>query len=382
MIARSKKHILTSFALTALLATACTFTKIAKERYSLPSFPVSSDDSQTSLMLALSGPMKGSVLSQTVSVPNGEGGYSLDVHTGGLAGLGAHLAILKDKFKNNLVTLDSGHFSSPNLSKADLERVISFYKEANYSAILLSASDFDAISKYRLWSQARELPFVNANWVNVRTKDSALGNDLKPYRIIKKNNLSIAIIGLTLNEGDRPDPKIAPEIIREESVAAYLRVMAELRSQKVDYKILIINEGTKCESNIDGDPKCLNENKDRLLTFLKRLPPDSLDLVATGGGHFFQQELEKVAILQNKSGGNSLSLREFSTVSDSNKLTGRDLPPVMLCHQFFQVTNDCYFEENFKGKDERTRLLQESRFEKVPAKFLGFEVKLDPKWQL
>ena len=190
----------------------------------------------------------------------------------------------------------------------------------------------------------------------------------------------IAIIGLTLGENDRPDSKIAPEIIREESVAAFLRVMQELRNKQVDYRVLVTDGETQCHNKGEDKSICPGNDDSELSNFLKRLPPQSLDMVLTGGAHPYQGELEGISIVQNKKGGNILALREL--VIEENQISSKTLPPVMLCHHFFQATNDCFFEGIFEGKEERTRLLQDSRFEKSPAKFLGFEVKLDPKWQL
>lgn len=375
MLGRPAKFCLTSIVVLTMLATGCTFTKIAKEKFSLPSLPSDTEESETSIMLALSGPMHGSVLAQTVSIPKQEGGYYLGVQKGGLSALGAHLEILHDKFKNRLISADSGSFTSDSLSKDDLKTILKFYTDSNYDAVLLSAKDYNTIQKFHLWDEAKNIPFVGANWVNIRTKESALGAGLAPYRVVNREGKKIALIGLTLDESDRPDPKLAPEIIREESVAAFLRVLADLRKEKVDYRIAVVSEGTKC--NLDTE--CSDTN-DLLQTFLKRLPPKSLDMVMAAGENYFQQELSGVFVLQNKAGGTSLSLRELN--QDEGELHGQELSPVLLCHQFFLATGDCYFEENFPGKEERARLIQDSRFESVPAKFMGHEVVLDPKWKL
>ncbi len=376
MLGRPAKLCLSSIVVLTLLATGCTFTKITKERYSLPNLPSDSEESDTAIMLALSGPMKGGVLSQTVPVPKSEGGYFMEVHSGGLSALGAHLTILNEKYPKRLVAADSGSFTSDSLSKEDLRKVLKFYQEAKYDAVLLSAKDFNAIEKFRLWNEAKNIPFVGANWVNVRTKESALGEGLKPYRIIERAGQRIALIGLTLDDDDRPDPKLAPEIIREESVAAFLRVLGDLRKEKVDYSIALVSEGTKC----NNQNLCSENSSDHLQNFLKRLPPHSLDLVMAAGDQYYQGELSGVFVLQNKSGGSSLSLREL--VSEDQSLIGREISPVLLCHQFFLATGDCYFEDKFAGKEERVRIIEESRFESVPAKFLGHEVVLDPKWKL
>lgn len=375
MLARPARLCLTFVVALTLLATGCTFTKIAKERYALPNFSSVSEDSENSIMIALSGPMEGGVLSQTVSIPKEDGGYFMGVHTGGLAALDGHLAILREKFSGRLIVADSGSFTSNSLSKADLKKVLSFYKEANYDGVLLSAKDYNTIQKFHLWDEAKDIPFVGANWVNVRTKDSALGAGLKPYRIIEREGKKIALIGLTLDESDRPDPKLAPEIIREESVAAFLRVLEGLRREKIDFRIAIVSEGTKCDEG-----PCPDDMNDHLQSFLKRLPPRSLDLVLAAGDNYFQQEIEEIPVLQNKAGGASLSLRELE--KKNGDLIGRELSPVLLCHQFFLATGDCFFEEQFKGKEERTRIIQDTNFESVPAKFLGHEVILDPKWKL
>lgn len=381
MMAKITSCGLFSLVITFIMTSSCTFTHVAKERYSLPSLPSYLDNDQKVIMLALTGPFEGGLLSQVVSVPNGSGGYSLDVKTGGLPGLGGHLDILKEKYHSGLLTIAAGHFSSSSLSKSDVERVISFYRDHNYSAILLNAEDFNTLNKYHLWEKSKDLPFLNANWVNIKTNDSAL----LPYKIIEKEGLKIAIIGLSLNKDDRPDPTIAPQIIREESVAAYLRVMNVLREQKVDYRILVTDAETSCPPHAgeeDESKPCTPSKEDALANFLKRLPPNSLDMVLTGGSIAYQGEIDDIKVVQNRKGGNILSLKEIYQEEGSSNIISRSLPPVMLCHHFFQVTNDCFFEGTFNGKEERTRLLQDSRFEKIPAKFLGFEVKLDPKWQL
>lgn len=371
-----------SLVIIFIMSSSCTFTRVAKERYSLPSLPSYLDDDQKVIMLALTGPFEGALLSQVVTVPNDSGGYSLDVKTGGLPGLDGHLDILKEKYHSGLLTIAAGHFSSSSLSKSDVERVITFYRDHKYSAILLNAEDFNTLNKYHLWEKAKDLPFLNANWVNIKTHDSAL----LPYKIIEKEGLKIAIIGLSLDKNDRPDPKIAPQIIREESVAAYLRVMSALRQQKVDYRILVTDAETTCRPSTgeeDEDNKsCAPSKEDVLANFLKRLPPNSLDMVLTGGPIPYQGKIDNVKVVQNRKGGNILSLKEIYQEGNDSNIISRSLPPVMLCHHFFQATNDCFFEGNFSGKEERTRLLQDSRFEKIPAKFLGFEVKLDSKWQL
>lgn len=363
-----------------VISSSCTVTNVEKERYSLPSLPsyVESDDKV--IMLAVSGPFEGALLSQVVSVPTGQGGYSLDVHTGGLAGLGGHLGILREKYEADLLNVSVGHFSSQALSKNDVKRVISFYKDNHFDALLLNADDFNILHKYHLWDEVKGLPFLNANWLNVKSSGPTLDGEIASYRIVTKGDKKIAIIGLTLGEDDRPDSKIAPEIIREESVAAFLRVMQELRGKQIDYRVLVTDGETQCLNSDEGKEVCPGNSSSILSNFLKRLPPQSLDMVLTGGAHPYQGNQNGISIVQNKKGGNILALREL--VIEENQISSKMLPPVMLCHHFFQATNDCFFEGIFEGKEERTRLLQDSRFEKIPAKFLGFEVKLDPKWQL
>jgi hypothetical protein len=153
-----------------------------------------------------------------------------------------------------------------------------------------------------------------------------------------------------------------------------------LRSLGADLVIVMTHQSIDCSSHlvvhrdlprekVNFDPydqeACLLDNK--LGDFLKRLPPELVDVVVGGrSGDKMANIVNGILVLGGFSQGRGLNFSEFVINTKTHKLNHSKTvvhQPVLFCHDFFKETNDCFPDD--KSIDHK---------ERVKALFLGKEI--------
>ncbi|ADG72819.1 bifunctional metallophosphatase/5'-nucleotidase [Brachyspira murdochii] len=147
----------------------------------------------------------------------------------------------------------------------------------NYDAVGVGNHDIEAgHSVYDRLSKELKSPLISANIVNENTKEPYF----KPYSIIEKNNIRIAILGLTEPAIDRQLPKVLYEGLEAEdmveSAKKWIKVIKD--KEKPDIIIGLFHSGA---NYTEDKEKYKNENASQLVAE----QVDGFDIILVGHDH-------------------------------------------------------------------------------------------------
>ena len=147
----------------------------------------------------------------------------------------------------------------------------------NYDAVGVGNHDIEAgHSVYDRLSKELKSPLISANIVNENTKEPYF----KPYTIIEKNNIKIAILGLTEPAIDRQLPKVLYEGLEAEdmveSAKKWIKVIKN--KEKPDIIIGLFHSGA---NYTEDKEKYKNENASQLVAE----QVDGFDIILVGHDH-------------------------------------------------------------------------------------------------
>ena len=147
----------------------------------------------------------------------------------------------------------------------------------NYDAVGVGNHDIEAgHSVYDRLSKELKSPLISANIVNENTKEPYF----KPYTIIEKNNIKIAILGLTEPAIDRQLPKVLYEGLEAEdmveSAKKWIKVIKD--KEKPDIIIGLFHSGA---NYTEDKEKYKNENTSQLVAE----QVDGFDIILVGHDH-------------------------------------------------------------------------------------------------
>src|SRR5699024_9242735 len=120
-----------------------------------------------------------------------------------------------------------------------------------------------------------KFPFLAANVINQKTGKLLV----QPYTILKKQDLNIAVVGLTTEDTAKlGNPEFISAVKFERPTDAAKKLLPELAQQKPDIKIALTHMGyyhdAKFGSNAPGD-----------VSMVRELPKGSFDIVVGGHSH-------------------------------------------------------------------------------------------------
>ncbi|MEI0516934.1 bifunctional UDP-sugar hydrolase/5'-nucleotidase [Brachyspira murdochii] len=147
----------------------------------------------------------------------------------------------------------------------------------NYDAVGVGNHDIEAgHSVYDRLSKELKSPLISANIVNENTKEPYF----KPYTIIEKNNIKIAVLGLTEPAIDRQLPKVLYEGLEAEdmveSAKKWIKVIKD--KEKPDIIIGLFHSGA---NYTEDKEKYKNENASQLVAE----QVDGFDIILVGHDH-------------------------------------------------------------------------------------------------
>lgn len=381
------------------LAYSCTFQKYTKRIHSEPYWKVLGEKNNTKekkVVVAIINSLQGNIFSQKerynkAEIKNGKLiSHTFDV--GGGAILSSYLDILKKRYKENLILLDTGNiFKSP--TSIDLnETTLKVYESLDLDAISFTSNEvrsFSNLKRSELDFKKMNLPFTNNNIISLKTRERIKRKGLAPYRIVKLGNMRAGIVSLdfiakNMNKNDK-------NTYYQDPIFSFLKLKKKLKKENIHFLILMANLKSNCISKKpfevkmfkDREEHTLNckKEKDPLKEFVNRLPPHSVDLIITSTSKFGSGFINDIPIVQIPGEGKFLGRAEFAFNNVTKKLISKKTavyPAIKLCHKFFLKTEDCFLFQNNqnvgKGK-RRFKLIKKSLFQLMPAKYLGYEVK-------
>lgn len=290
---------------------------------------------------------------------------SLDGHgpsIGGSEVLERYLTILKEVYPEESLILSTGYLTSEQNSTSLINLVYQTLNKFPFEGVGASALELKS-------SQKSGLPLINSNVFKISTGSLLEQPNMQPYRIYEKGGLKIGVLSVT----PPPNEEVINGLYFEDAVASILKNHQKLKREGADIVVLISHYPSLCETDspqfVDERQLVCQENSP-LKNILDRLPKKEVDIVISSGQKFSFGKLNETYIMNTPGNGLYLDLIKVVFNSKEEKITPNKtihLGPVLLCKEFFSLTNDCFIGSSRKRFQE----LEESNFEKKPASFLG-----------
>ncbi len=381
------------FFILIFLSISCT-KKGPNRLYSLPDWKEKTDGHQQRLMVAISNNEEGELRTELAPIPKNiiKPGSPSSVEYGGPSFLSSYVSILRKRFGERLILLDSGRFLKKSVNKEDQNAMLKFYNHLNYDGVLFTEEEVIHYLSNQEELALNNIPYINSNIIDLKTKKLLTKGKVTSSTILNKDGLKVGLIGLTSYEGRKVlSHEYFKGIYFEKPAVTFLEYKNILKKKGADIIILMANLKTNCESKLP--PKTLSsprpnwakiycqDKKDDLLRFLKRIPRGSLDLlVLTNSNTQLRGYLLDTPVISTPPSSGFLRMVEIFYDKEQKKLIwDKSLlhPKIQLCQSFFKATSDCHINANIPGYTERMRLLKSTALQLMPAIFLGHEVKPD-----
>ncbi|EPZ51703.1 hypothetical protein M902_1836 [Bacteriovorax sp. BAL6_X] len=299
-------------------------------------------------------------LNSKVESHNDELIVSSKIQFGGDALLYKFFSAIREKL-SNLIVIDGGQILEDKYDLAG-ELILGQLVNFNYDAILLTDHELTNLKNKLI---PHELPFVNSNLISLDTNSAFTQYGNQEYIIKEVGGIKVGIIGLTPYK-----PKLKKEdglegILFDDIVARVIEIKKQLRG-KTDLNIALLHSHTECSDTIDYRFKNCSLDKEATETILKRLPPDTFDLIFTGNSFEPHTQVSGYPIISNLGHG------EFITLVGFNKKTKKvKAEQIRVCSHFYQVIDSCYIDPEDIDTIKKVR---KSRLKLKPATVFGKEI--------
>lgn len=178
----------------------------------------------------------------------------------------------------SVILLNAGDFNT-GVPESDLQNAkpdIEALNMMGYEAVTLGNHEFDnPLQLLEMQEKWAKFPFLAANVINQKTGKLLV----QPYTILKKQDLKIAVVGLTTEDTAKlGNPEFISAVKFERPTDVAKQLLPELAQQKPDLKIALTHMGyyhdAKFGSNAPGD-----------VSMVRELPKGSFDIVVGGHSH-------------------------------------------------------------------------------------------------
>ena len=305
---------------------------------------------------------------------------------GGAQALRSYLEIFKKRYDTHLV-LDSGNLFTNKADPQVKKQTLKLYDEIGYDAMAMTDPELLDFVKHKENYANFSTPILATNIVNLTTGYPLNDHSIAPYKIVDKEGIRIGLISFTYpGYLSGRDQKKMTGFYFEDPVASFLRVKQIFKKEKIDLTIAMVRLDGQCNNQVPSltskgglkSPHPVTCDKDSLIKTIKRLPPNSIDLIISGDNRLALGYLEGIPIAQIEGKGKYLGLLELYYNTTTKKLLQSKThfhPPIKLCHNFFSSTQDCYIKETKRTTVEKLfSFIHQKSYRPIPAKFLGYEV--------
>lgn len=312
-----------------------------------------------------------------------------EIKVGGIDGLKAYFDIFNATFKNQILFLDSGSFTNP---KEDHKRTFFLYNYLNFDAVNIGINELTLETKNEKYSEYLTSLTKNANFdilssniFDLKEVEQISWPPIKSKILKTKNNIKVGILGMLSQEMAKNnfDNKLNGLYVQDMTKNIIIE-SNKLRRDGAKVIILMANHGIDCteivanNTGIDKhkvnfnpyDISGCDANENELVKTLSLLPPGKIDLVLSSGKKSkVVNFIHDIPVLQSFGDGEYISWAEMYYDSKLQQVFPEDLrlhQPIQVCHQFFEKTRDCFYE----NEDTKELLM--------PATLFGVKVELSP----
>lgn len=388
------KVILFSF---ILVLAACSFKKNNQtqqghnELYSEPNEPKSfSDKSLKRIVIASTNDIEGHYAPVKVSYNDKHTPGTQSMEIGGVDIIGSYFKILREQYKNVLL-LDSGDLFSGDVQETNF--VQDFYSTLKYDAVTVGLGDFNlklpkdyssSASYFKDFAKETEVPLLLSNLYELKTARVVEWKGSAPYIMKEIDGVKVGVIGLIPDDITKLTPvDNRVGLFVENMLQSTLRHSRLLRSLGAEIVVVLTHQGIKCGEKtaedlhlpvkkVNFDPKKADacELTGELGEYLKRLPPNLVDVVIGGRTHEkMANYYNDILVMGGFEHGTSFNYAEFFVDAKTKKLVKEKTvvhQPVQFCREFFKETEDCFTDDSSVNHKD-----------KIPAAFLGKPIQPD-----
>ncbi len=296
-----------------------------------------------------------------------------------------YLQIIRERFKDSALVISHSDVELSNHDKSKVTLTLNGLKTYNLNGVLLTKGDLPSKSPQEAGLHHGPAWF-NTNILEIKTGEPTTLYESQPFKYFEKQSTYL----LGISSYKKLSPKERNEITGfyfQDPVTTVLRYKGTFAKSPDSIVALYYDGALECTSQLpqkltpfEKMPKFQEVCKEgsELENILKRLPPDSIDLVVTNNESLTGALFNRTPIIG--AGGSPTYLSSARITRSSGKVNLKEsllLPPIKLCHKMFAGTQDCTFTSGDGDVDEeRFDLMEISGFGLIPARFLGREIKL------
>ncbi|MCO4793171.1 MAG: hypothetical protein KC493_05645 [Bacteriovoracaceae bacterium] len=341
--------------------SSCTFNKVPTEVLSHPEYkPVLTGDSVVKIVIASTQNFYGKLSSDQVMTPFKE--KTLNLSSGGVDYLSSYIKVMRKVHGKSLILLDSGHIFNESFPEK-IPQVIQAYQSLGYTGVNLTDRELRILNQVNF--ESKNVPFISSNILDLKTLKPTAKHSNTPWKLVNIDGVKVGIISVTTFKGvkgKKEDYKRG--LYFEDPVLSFLKTRKLLKKKKTNLLVLMVS----------------SNSLDDVHSFIKRLPPNSVDVLVSGNTFSKAKEIEGIPLLQNSGKGKFLSSIElYYDKGDRVIILDKTVNygPTKICSRFFRSTMDCHFDIESKTSNKRIEMIRESKYETIPAKFLGHEINAD-----
>jgi len=344
------------------------------------------------LVFVATNDLRGELEAKQVSASDRHSPHATLISIGGVEVFARYLEILRETYPDEVVLVDSGNsLAGAKLAqKTKAQAGLEAFARLNYQALTLGPADLKAGPALGYSAVASEwlplvlgrqkLPLVLSNLIDLKRGEAVAWPGVETQLLKEINGVRVGFVGLfpdNLMTGK--DAPSLPGHYVEPMVQAFLKHNRSLRLKGAQVVVLLTNAPVKCgekiaelkklplsKVNFDPSAPSVCDPDSVLARFLSELPPQSADLVISGGTQKVANLIAGTPVISGFPEGRSFSRVDLIFNIQTNELVReRSLihQPTLLCHRFFQESEDCYTED--PSVDHRKT---------GPAKFLKREI--------
>lgn len=306
---------------------------------------------------------------------------------GGIGIFSSYLKVIRETYPSQTLLVDSGNFLPVgDFDGKIIQQTAKIFSELSYDAITLGLQDFNRTptsgetpeTALRSIIKGFKPPVLLSNVYDLKSGRVIEWQGTLPYLLKEVNGVKIGIIGLIPDDFVSLTPvQVRNGLYIEGMLQSTLRQSRLLRSLGAEMIVVMTHAGINCGENIaeelrlplskvnfETEKSDLCESAGLIADFTQRLPQGIVDVLITGRTlHKTANKINGTVVISSFGNGSSFSLVELVYDKQKKQIEWSDSKihqPVLLCHEFFKETSDCYFED--QSIDHTPR---------VPATFWG-----------
>lgn len=322
-------------------------------------------------------------------------GEKRTLRVGGIAAMKSYFDILRDEYKDELVTLDAGSFLD---QENNHEKTLFLYRYLNYDMAAIGLNEFliknDKNLNFQTYikyiTRNSKVKLLNSNLFDLSQAEQIDWPGVEQVYLKEKNGLKIGFLSVLTTDLTKKIPdNVFNGLYIQNPAKNIIKYANLLRRKGAHIVILTTGNGIDCTSQM-ADEKNLSQLKvnfypkeskhcdyfeNELSSILKSLPPKTVDAIFTSGSKSkVANFIHGYPVLQNPGYGHYLSWAEIYFDTKHNQIDQSKTiirQPIQLCHQFLKDHSDCFTGEPLDHK------------ELAPAVFLGKQINIKelPKFQ-